>query len=63
MQIAAAEVMLPAARRKGGWNRMGKEQTKKIIWLMCVGAALLAAALHVEQIGGLLFHLWGMILP
>jgi predicted PurR-regulated permease PerM len=55
--------MLPAARRKGGWNRMGKEQTKKIIWLMCVGAALLAAALHVEQIGGLLFHLWGMILP
>lgn len=36
---------------------------KKTILLMGIGAALLALALHVEEIGGLLGSVWGMILP
>ncbi|MCM1537103.1 MAG: AI-2E family transporter [bacterium] len=36
---------------------------KRTVLLMCIGAALLAAALHVESIGGLLNRVWGMILP
>ena len=42
---------------------MEKERMKKTILLMGIGAALLALALHVEEIGGLLGSVWGMILP
>lgn len=30
------------------------EQAEKIVLLMCIGAALLAMALHVEAVGGLI---------
>ena len=36
---------------------------RRIVLLMGIGAALFAAALHVEKIGGLLLNVWGMILP
>lgn len=42
---------------------MDKGRMKKIVLLMCIGAALLAAALHVEAIGGLIGRVWGMVLP
>lgn len=36
---------------------------RKIVLLMCVGAALFAMALHVGEIGALFGRVWGMILP
>ena len=42
---------------------MEKQRIRKIVLLMCIGAALLAMALHVGEIGGLLGRVWGMILP
>ncbi len=42
---------------------MKDERTKKIVSLMCIAAALLAAALHVENIGALIGRVWGMALP
>lgn len=42
---------------------MEKQRMRKIVLLMCIGAALLAMALHVGEIGGLLGRVWSMILP
>ena len=42
---------------------MEKERMRKIVLLMCVGAALFAMALHVGEIGALFGRVWGMILP
>ncbi len=39
------------------------KEKKTIVTLLCIGALLLAAALHVESIGALLGRLWGLLLP